>query len=190
MALNSQPSTLNYSLPLFFWLVLWLPCSLYAALPKSVVVTDELVAINGSVIAGAKKPKQEFQISRDGIVAVIGRPTKVNKSWFTSECGWDALGIGLQYRDDIQQCTSLRFALHPEPDLGTFRPYTGAIRVNGVPITPLTDPRVFRKMGFKKSPQGYARTVGIRETVLGVDTHGHIARVTIELPKILDRSID
>lgn len=174
---------------LFIWLVVWIPCSLHAVFPKSVVVTDDLVAINGSVIA-AKKPKQEFQISRDRIVAAMGLPTKVNKSWFTSECGWDDLGIGLQYRDDIKQCTSLRFALRPEPYLGTFRTYTGAISVNGVPITSHTDPRVFRKIGFERSPEGYARTVGIRETVLWVDTHGHITTVTIELPKILDRSID
>lgn len=124
------------------------------------------------------------------MVAALGLPTKMNKSWFTSECGWEDLGIGFQYRDDIKQCTSLRFALRPEPYPGAFRPYTGAISVNGVPITPLTDPGVFRKIGFKKSPEGYARTVGIRETVLWVDTLGHITRVTIELPQIVDRSID
>lgn len=175
---------------LFVWFVAWIPCSLFAALPKSVVVTDDLVTINGIVIA-ARNPKQEFHISRDRIVAVVGQPTTVNKSWFTSECGWKNLGIGLQYRGDIQQCTTLTFSLRREPYLETFwRPYTGAISVSGVPITSLTDPAVFRKIGFKKSYEGYSRTIGNRETALWVDTHGHITRDIIELPKKVDRSID
>jgi hypothetical protein len=178
-------------LPKFFlWLVGWVPFSLCAAYPRSVVITDDRVVISGSVIA-IKEPKQEFQISRNRITASLGMSPKILKSWSTSEYSWDDFGIALQYRDDIKRCTSLRFDLRHARYLATLKqPYAGMISVNGVPITPLTDSRVFQKIGFKKSPEGYTRTVGSRETVLWVDALGHIARVTIDLPKIVDRSID
>jgi hypothetical protein len=181
---NSDPFPMRASI-IAVLLLLFSEILVNAGQPKSVIITNDNVVIDGTIV-GSKEPKAGFQISLKQALAALGKPSSIGRNWTTASYLWENDGIALGVEWNKDHCAWLKLYLF-SPKALDIRPYKslykGSISVAGVPITSATKPGIFAGRGFRLKDGEWNRTIGQHSIKLDFATNkSPIPFVSIELP--------